>query len=332
MEVINHEYSTDHFHQQLDWVLNSYKPHQLKSTDFNNVVIGGLGGSGIGGRITKSALFTASPVPVEVYSEYQLPAYANSKTLVVLSSYSGNTEETLSMFADAKKKGCKIVCITSGGRLQNMAAEEGLICYPIPAGYQPRMALGFSLTTLLLFFSELYNLSLTDALRSASVMLSNNADLKAEAKSITEKWSANPDRKTVIVCDYPFEAVATRFCQQLQENTKVEGFTVVLPEANHNVIETYYGEQDTHFLFLNSGLNPRVNLRFEFLKKLLSSHNAEITEISHSGFNLEAIFKVIHITDWVSIFLSNVRGVNNMEVGNIVKLKAFLDELNVKIS
>jgi glucose/mannose-6-phosphate isomerase len=332
MTIITHEYAADHFYHQINWAIGQYKNHGLTISQFSNVIIGGLGGSGIGGRITRSALFSNISIPVEVYSEYLLPAYANENTLVILSSYSGNTEETLSLYADAKKRGCKILCITSGGRLKDECNQSNIPTYPIETGYQPRMALGYSLSTLLLIFGELTGIDFKSSLASVAELVQNNTGMKTEAKAIVEKWSHNPNRKVVVVCDYPYEAVAIRFCQQLQENAKLEAFVTVLPEANHNVIETYYGRQDTHFFLLNSGMNQRVNMRFDFLKSLLKQIGAETTEINNEGFDLKTLFRAIHITDWVSIYMSNTRGANNMEVGNIVKLKTFLDELNVQIS
>lgn len=328
MQGITHEASLEQFHSQIRFVLDNYKPHGMHVSAFQNVVIGGLGGSGIGGRIARLAFFTSFPIPVEVISEYTLPAYAGSNTLVILCSYSGNTEETLTMFDVARKRGCSIMTLCSGGKLAQRSQEHNHPCYPVPSGYQPRQALGFSLSTLLMAMGELNEMSMKEGLEQAEAMLSNNAGLKAKAAEMFACFENHINSKFVVICDMAFEAVATRFCQQLQENAKAEAFVSVLPEANHNMIESYYGSQDTNFIMLSSGLNPRVSMRFDFLRDLLSNLNARVYQFEHTGFSLNTMFEIIHVTDWVSVMLSNARQVNNMEVQNIARLKNYLDEAN----
>ena len=325
MLEITHEISLDNFHHQINWAIQNYCPHGKKAGDFNQVVIGGLGGSGIGGRIARLAMINYFPIPVEVFSAYNLPGYANNKTLVILCSYSGNTEETLSMYAEARSKGCRIICLASGGKLMQQAQQDQIPCYKIETGYQPRMALGYSLSTLLLILSELCEKSITDALNSSASMLQNNEKLKQEARKITDFFSSTINHKFVVVCDPDYEAVAVRFCQQIQENAKGESFITVLPEANHNVIESYYEHNDTNFILLNSGNNARTNLRFQFLNTVLSEQNNRVYSFSESGSDIQRLFEVIHILDWVSIYASDLRKVNNMRVDIIMRLKGFLD-------
>lgn len=327
MSTITHEISLERFHEQIRYALDNYTSHGLNASQFQHVVIGGLGGSGIGGRIARLVFYTAFPIPIEVFSEYTLPAYANSNTLVILCSYSGNTEETLSMYTQAKSKGCKIVCLASGGKLQQQALADGHTFYSVPTGYQPRMALGFSLSTLLLLLGELASLDMKSRLISAEELLKANTLIKARAKEMFEFFKPTISQKFVVVCDMAFEAVAVRFCQQIQENAKGEGFISVLPEANHNMIESYYEKHDTNFIFLNSGLNARNDARFNFLKGVLEPLGNKIYSFPIAEFNLNAIFEVIHATDWLSIYASNEKGVNNMEVGIISKLKNYLDNV-----
>ena len=143
------------FNHQINYAVNNYSGHGLKAENFSNVLIGGLGGSGIGGRITKTIFMDKFPLPVEVIADYRLPAYVNEKTLVILASYSGNTEETLTQFDEVKKRGSKVIILTSGGRLADLAKENNLKTYFLETGFQPRMALGFSLTYLVQIFAEL---------------------------------------------------------------------------------------------------------------------------------------------------------------------------------
>lgn len=326
MSVITHEISLDNFHHQIKYVLGAYDAHGLKVESFQNVIIGGLGGSGIGGRIARLAFLDSFPVPVEVISEYKLPAYANHKTLVILSSYSGNTEETLEMFRLARQKNCQVLAISSGGFLLQWCENENIKCYKVEKGYQPRMALGYSLSFLLLMLGELCGKNLRPELEAVSKRLENNLDLKAKAQDLLRFFATQMASKYIVVCDTAFEAVATRICQQIQENAKGEAFVSVLPESNHNMIECYYGTQDTNFIFLNSGLNPKVDKRFEFLTELLGSSQSRVFALDSGAFSIASIYETIHATDWFSVYLSNAKGVNNMEVPNIARLKNFLDE------
>jgi len=325
--VINHEYALDHFSAQIDFALNHYEAHGYRFTDFHNVVIGGLGGSGIGGRLSKLAVYTVSPIPVEVYSEYSLPAYAGLHTLVILCSYSGNTEETLAMYEDARRRGCAIICMAAGGTLREWALRDGLTCYTIEGGYQPRMALGYGFSYQLLILSELFGLDMPRQLSEASRRMKEEKQvLKAKADALFQFFKPSIENKFVVVCDLVFEAAAIRFCQQIQENAKGEAFVHVLPEANHNVIESYYNQRDTNFVMLNSGLNARTNIRFDFLSGILTEQKNRVYKYEVSHFDLWALFEFIHVTDWLSINASNAKGENNMEVGIIMRLKKHLEE------
>jgi glucose/mannose-6-phosphate isomerase len=325
--VINHEYALEHFSAQIDYALQHYTAHGYRVSSFHNIVIGGLGGSGIGGRLSRLALNAVASIPVEVYSEYSLPAYAGPQTMVILCSYSGNTEETLAMYEEARKRGCTIICVAAGGTLKEQSLRDGLKFYQIETGYQPRMALGYGFSFQLLILSELFGIDMASQLGTISERLkSEQASLKQKAASLFGFFRESIGNKFVVVCDMAFEAAAVRFCQQIQENAKGEAFVNVLPEANHNVIESYYERRDTNFLLLNSGLNERTNIRFEFLKGILAEHNHKVYEYAVKNFDLWALFEFIFVTDWLSIHASNAKGVNNMEVGIIMRLKKHLEQ------
>ncbi|MEY4314712.1 MAG: hypothetical protein RI977_89 [Bacteroidota bacterium] len=309
MSVITHELSLQNFHEQLTYVLAHYHKHGKSVSQYNNIVIGGLGGSGIGGRIARLAFLQEMPVPVEVFSEYSLPAYANNKTLVILCSYSGNTEETLSMFAQAQSRGCEMICVAASGQLKALAETHHLPFYSVALGYQPRMTLGFGLGTLVMILGELMGKDMTATIQDVEAMFKSPEAIVARAKEMYEVFKPTIAQKFVVVCDLPYEAVAIRFCQQIQENAKGEGFVSVLPEANHNMIESYYEKHDTNFILLNSGGNARVN------------------QYPVADASLMSQFEVIHATDWLSVWASDDKQVDNMQVGIIMKLKGHLENL-----
>lgn len=325
--TITHEISLENFWNQIQFSIASYKPHGISNSEIDNVIIGGLGGSGIGGRIARTLFLETFPKPVEVYNEYFLPGYAGEKTLVILCSYSGQTEETLSMLEMAQTKGCKVIVVASGGILLDYSINNNLPFYIVESGYQPRMALGYSLTTLLLILGEISKVDCIQNLKTTIDILKDNQKIKDEAKKVFELFKSNASQKFVIVTDIFYEAVGVRFCQQIQENAKGESFVNVLPEANHNVIESYCEHRDTNFIFLDSKSNSRTTARFNFVLNQLIENDNTIYQLNTYGFGIPQVFSTIHLMDWLSIWISNEKGANNMEVGIITKLKKYLDSI-----
>lgn len=328
MTHITHEMALDNFYHQIDFAINNYHAHGLKVGNYSNIIIAGLGGSGIGGRIAKTYFADKCPIPIEVYSDYELPAYASSKSLIILSSYSGLTEETLAMHDRAKAIGAQLLCITSGGTLLELAQNNNIPHYIVETGYQPRMALGFSLTYNLLILSELNGLDILSDLKSVQTVFKHSDEEKDRAKDMLTYFSESAKNKFVIVADGITESIGIRFCQQIQENAKCEAFINVLPEANHNAFETYYGKLPTNFIFMNSHTNDRNIGRFAYLKDLLTKQGNLVYEINLNGGSVNEIFKTIHMNDWFSIYLSNQLGADNMTVPNISGLKNFLLSMN----
>jgi len=324
MSAITHEQSLEKFYEQFEYVLENYTQHGKRIDEYSNIVIGGLGGSGIGGRIARSYFWNEMPIPVEVYSDYTMPNYAGSRTLAILCSYSGNTEETLTMFAQAKEMGCDIICMAAGGTLMALAQENSLKTYTIAEGFQPRMTLGFALGNLLMILGELLGKDMSSDIKQLLQEFKSHEVALKQAKHMHGFFKKSIGNKFVIITDMAYEAVGIRCCQQIQENAKGEAFVSVLPESNHNMIESYYETRDTNYILLNSGNNDRVTLRFEFLKKLLADKGNVIYDYPVKDASLSSIFEVIHATDWLSIWASNDKKVNNMEVGIIMDLKGYL--------
>lgn len=325
--MITHHSSLESFHEQLSYVSQNYVSHGLKAGQFKNVIIGGLGGSGIGGTITKGFFFADFPVPVEVVNDYSLPAYVDEGSLVVLGSYSGNTEETLSLLGQAEERNCTIIAVCAGGELMKRAGEKGYKVYTIETGYQPRMALGYSLGFLLRIFAELNDQDLGDEFTKAIDSLKNNSRLKEGAGGLLKRFQGSLDRRYTILTDAAFHGVAVRFAQQLNENSKQEAFVNVLPEANHNVIESYYGQLPSNFVILNSNSNERVGARFDFISGLLERENNKVAVLETEGISVTTLFEVIHLLDWYSIMITEPLEVDPMQIANIVSLKEFLLEV-----
>lgn len=314
------------FPKQIQYSLDHYKPHNFTIQDFDNVVICGLGGSGIAGRLVKVNTFSTFPLPVEIISDYNLPAYIGNRTLAIQCSYSGNTEETISMYAQAKQLGAKMLCIATGGKLEELANADNIQFYRAEKGYQPRMALGYPLTYLHLIFDELAGTNNRAALEKAIETLSDSETHIAEARKILEQIKPHFPKKIVVVTDYLSSAIGLRFCQQIQENAKAEAFLNELPESNHNVIESYYGKLDSIFFYLNSHKNPRTNLRFSFIKDVIEKNGDVIFDIDIDADSMTDMLQKIYVLDWLTLLLAEHTGKVSSDIRNINALKDYLSQ------
>ncbi len=315
------------FSYQINYAINNYQSHGLKATDFNNIIIAGLGGSGIGGQLVKSIFSNQSPVPVSCVADYNLPAYANEKTLVITGSYSGNTEETISVYHEAKNKGCKILAVTTGGKLADLTKADGTYTLFMEKGFQPRMALGFSLTYLVLIMGELLGADTINEMKSVANAFEDYQPFVDDANAMFESIKSKIKHKFIVLTDGACEPIGIRFAQQIQENAKHECFVHALPEMNHNVIESYYGTLESLFIFIHANLNDRVSARISFLDGLLEVEAHKTVHIELEQFNLLSVYEVIYRLDWVSLFVADERRVDSLNVPNIMDLKHYLDQV-----
>ncbi|HLA63398.1 MAG TPA: bifunctional phosphoglucose/phosphomannose isomerase, partial [Rhodothermales bacterium] len=216
----------------------------LRAEDFDGVVVCGMGGSAIGGDLVRALAEAESPIPFSVVRGYTLPAWVGPRSLVIASSYSGGTEETLSAYARARDAGARIVAITSGGELARKAAADSLSTVEIPGGLQPRAALGYSLGVLLRLGRAMGLVDVTDdafeatldALRAEGDGLAEGSDGN-EAVALAEAFA---DRLPVLYCGVGLlEPVSMRWRTQIHENAKHPAYGNVFPELDHNEIMGY---------------------------------------------------------------------------------------------
>ena len=292
-------------------------------TSVNKVVICGLGGSGIGGTIAKEILFDEATLPIEVLKSYTLPSYMDEHTLLICSSYSGNTEETLECYSLAQKQKTKIVCITSGGKILELAKKDGNDFIVVPGGMPPRSCLGYSLTQLYHIFSY-YQLApqKTENIATAAENLEKDQDsIMQEANHIAKRIH---NKLPVIYSTALNEGIAIRLRQQLNENAKILCWHHVVPEMNHNELVGWsHAYNDIAvILFEDKDENPRNKLRMDFCKKVFDKYASEIIEIPSKGKSaVEKALYWIHLGDWVSMFLSEMRNVDAMDIKVIDSLK-----------
>lgn len=292
-------------------------------TAINKVVICGLGGSGIGATIAKEILFGEAIVPIEVFKTYSLPAYIDEHTLIICSSYSGNTEETLECYSLAQKQKAKIVCITSGGKLLELSSKDGNDAIIVPGGMPPRTCLGYSLTQLfhILSYYQLAPQKTVAIEESAEILGKEQEAIMHEANLIAKKLH---NKLPVIYSTAFHEGVSIRLRQQFNENAKILCWHHVVPEMNHNELVGWsHAYTDAAVVvFHDKDENPRNKLRMEFCRKVFNKYASEVIEIPSKGEN--AVAKAlywIHLGDWISLFLAEKRNVDAMDIKVIDNLK-----------
>jgi glucose/mannose-6-phosphate isomerase len=296
-----------------------------------NVVISGLGGSGIGGTIVSQLLEYESPIPIIVNKKYFVPSFVGKNTLSIISSYSGNTEETIAAMHESIRKGAHIVCITSGGTIAEMAKKNNLDLILIPGGMPPRACLAYSLTQLLFVLKHfnLSNIDIKTSYENVIQLLDKDKILIQEtAKTIAEKIY---NKIPVIYSADTTEGIAVRFRQQLNENSKMLCWHHVLPEMNHNELVGWRTENKNLavIIFKTPFDYERTLFRFEFTKYVCKQYTDTIIEIMGKGNNpLESALYLIHLGDWISVYAAELRSVDATEVNIITTLKSELAKNN----
>jgi len=308
--------------------------------DFQRLVFAGLGGSAIGADLVRSYLYFESKLPIQVVREYDLPAYVESSTLVFISSYSGNTEETLSSYNQAKQKGASIIAISSGGALRDNCRRDNITFIEIPSGLPPRCSLGY------LSIIPLAILAKLGLIKDVSVSIDKTVAVLEELKrkklnpaiglkDNIAKYLANKllNKFAIIYAgSIHFDIVATRFRGQLNENSKSLASSHVFPEMNHNEIVGWEHPKKMFkdlvvVMLRDRGLHPRIIKRMDITKEIISQEGVSVIEIYSQGEDLlSRIFSLIYIGDFVSFYLAILYGIDPTPVERVTYLKKKLAE------
>jgi glucose/mannose-6-phosphate isomerase len=288
----------------------------------SNVVIAGMGGSAIGGDIVRRLAMAESEVPVWVHRDYGLPAFVDASTLMIASSYSGNTEETLSAFAKALRTRSRKLVITSGGKLKHLAEKEGIPAFVIDYQAPPRAAFPHSFIPLVGIFDKLGLTGDKSAdLKEAVDILKNLAGDLIEtrplaynrAKQIAAKlWG----RTAVVYGAEVLSEVARRWKGEFNENSKAWAFFESFPELNHNATVGYeFPVEVKHIMFVlmlrSSLLHSRNLLRYEVTSKLLTRAGIACEFIEARGKSaLAQVLSLVLLGDYASFYLSMLNEVD----------------------
>ncbi|MEO8399351.1 MAG: bifunctional phosphoglucose/phosphomannose isomerase [Ignavibacteriaceae bacterium] len=326
---------------QFEVLINSYQQIEfawdnkidllmLKNKRFNSIIVTGLGGSAISADLMQNFLHDEIKIPFIVNRSYNLPVFVNENTLVVVSSYSGNTEETLSVFEQALKTKCSIVCISTGGKVDAISIERKIPVVKVKPGFQPRYALGISLFSLLKIFQEL-------------LLIENQNEIVKKIIKLWREKGVEYSKEENIAYDYAKQligfiptiysavdltsAVGYRLKCQFNENSKLHAFCNIIPEMNHNEIIGWesFSEKQFHTKIINildKDYDPQIKKRFDITSELASKKGVEIINLKSEEDNFKVrLMDLIYLCDWITYYAAVLRGFDPTEIENINILK-----------
>ncbi len=295
------------------------------------VYVCGMGGSGIAGDILAGGFPERD---IRVSKGYELPKHVGSKDLVFVISYSGNTEETLSVFREAVGRGCEIIAVTSGGELERECVKHSIDYVKIPKGIKPRFSLGYLLFPIIVV---LENIKFVRK-QKLDLVLKNLRETREEtgiktptkdnlAKRIAMKLL---DSVPVVQGFGIYAPVAHRARTQFNENSKVPSFSEVYPELNHNSILGWEGggyltRNFSVILIRDEKESEQIRKRIEFTKKLLRKSAKYVVEIwSLYPYELSRMLSTMYVLDFVTVYLALLRNKDPGDDSLLLKLKTIL--------
>lgn len=293
--------------------------------EYKNVFVSGLGGSGIGGNFTYELVREELKIPFLVSKSYDIPAWVGPGTLAIASSYSGNTEETLSAMDQMLASGAKVIVVSSGGKLIEIAKSKNLDYIKVPDNWpSPRACLGYSIVQQLyiLHKSGLISEKLLNELETSIKLLDlEEEDIQTKSNMIAPMLIG---KIPIIYTTDRMESVAVRFRQQINENAKMLCWHHVIPEMNHNELVGWRIKNDNLavIVFRNKDDHPRNQIRCDISKEIISHYTSAVIEVYSKGNSLiERTMYFIHLGDWISVHLAELRKVDSIEVQVIDFLK-----------
>lgn len=295
-----------------------YIPPDYKNVE--NVVVSGMGGSALGARIIDSYIVDKIRLPIEIYTEYHLPNYVNKNTLVISYSYSGNTEETVNATFEAIKKDAKVFCITTGGKIADIAHKEKIPVYefnPINnPSKEPRMSLGYSIGVYLSLFHKLGFVTIDrnkidDAINSMYEFLTEFHENIPNDKNLAYKYAMSlKNYIPVFIASEHLYGIAHAIKNQLNENSKTFALLFDIPELNHHLLEGLKNpskiKKDLKFLFFNSNsYSQKIQKRHKITSEIIEKNGFDFLFYTpRSETKLKQLFEVFILGSFISYYLA----------------------------
>ncbi|MDB4126184.1 bifunctional phosphoglucose/phosphomannose isomerase [Candidatus Marinimicrobia bacterium] len=324
------KYSLDNFKENYntDKSLEDYK-------NINKILILGMGGSAISGLLIKEILDMESCTPTFVNQNYSIPKWVDKNTLVIASSYSGNTEETLTACKECINKNAEIIAVSTGGNLIELLDNKNYI--KLPKDIQPRAALGYSFSAILLLLNNLkfidrnINSELTESLPYLTKKTNIYSDKDNNNDAVLIASKINNKTPIIYAQQGVFNILAYRFKCQLAENSKILSFNNMIPEMNHNEIEAFYSNNsfDNYCLiWIEDNTYHKKNIeRFKVTSEILKKYikNQIFINLNEKNPNMLCTYlEYIILFDWISFYCAINNDVDPTIIPNINNLKSLL--------
>jgi glucose/mannose-6-phosphate isomerase len=318
----------DQIREAIQIAKNAHLKRQPK--DIRNLVICGMGGSGIGGMIVTQWIESETKVPIILVQDYKLPSFIDAHSLVIGSSYSGNTEETLIALEEAKRRGAQIAGVCSGGQLKEFCDANGYDCIVVRGGFPPRAATGYAVVQLLKIL-ETYGLILPGRIDAMLISADFLNEKKTEIHTLAKRIADALYGKVGVIYSGPeYQSVVTRARQQFNENSKYLCITHIIPEMNHNELVGWGGGDDRFSVLFIDGedISERNKLRMEISKEIIGHKTPHLMTILACGAShIERCMYLINVIDWASFYLNELTGADIMDIKVIDHLKSELAKI-----
>lgn len=318
-------------HTQIDYAWNNpINIGIIKKENISSVIVTGLGGSAMSGDLLQNFCAGEITMPYSVNRNYFLPKFADENTLIIVSSYSGNTEETISALNQAIEKKCQIICISTGGKISQTAKEKNIPIVVIPKGLQPRYALGLSFFSLLKIFQTLELIpDQSNYVEEIRELWKLNGEIFSTENNPAYSYAEKIIGYSPIIYSAAdvTSAVGYRFKCQFNENSKLHAFHNVIPELNHNEIigwESFDGNklQTILITIFDETYLPQIKRRFEITSELAAKSGIEVMNLSSNKHKLKVrLMDLIYLTDWITYYTAVLRAFDPTEINNINTLK-----------
>lgn len=316
------------FPDQLRIDLTFLNQLQLQRRSFKKILICGMGGSGLMDDFFQHLKDFAPlklPIPFEAHNSYLLPTDADHETLIIVISYSGNTEETISSFEEAQKQNLEIAGLTSGGKLGELFEKNKKPWIKIPANIQPRLSLGFQLNGLIKILMA-YGLLAPFAQHEINALAEklNPAELENQAKELCQKIT---HKIPVIYASQNNEIMAKLWKIEFNENSKIPAFYNIFPELNHNEMVGWTKNLGPFVLLIlnDSDDLPEIKNRMRITAQLLKERQLPVEFIDITGYRApEKLFNALILGNWLSYHLALFYGQDPTPVEMVEEFKKLI--------
>ncbi|MBU0974502.1 SIS domain-containing protein [Patescibacteria group bacterium] len=344
LDLENMMSSIEELGNQINHSWNDTKSIEFTPTaEIRNVIISGMGGSGLGADVIKHLFKDELKVPLDFVNDYTLPGFVNENTLVVLSSYSGTTEEVVACAEQAKQKNAQIMVIAAGGTLEEIANENHYAFYKINPKFnpsnQPRMAIGYAVFGMIGLLSKAGVISVTDQQIEAVIDTINKQIEECKVEVLGEENPAKTlafmllDRRPVFVVSDFLEGVAHVSANQHNENAKAFVDYKVVPEMDHHLLEglRYPNSNASNhiFIFVQSMLyHPKNIIRMQLTQKIVDDNEIDTLAIPiKAQTKIEQVFEMLTLFGFTGFYLAMLEGINPSPIPFVESFKIDLKKM-----